>query len=318
MSCGLSWGFFGSGRFGAACLELLSAWRPPSWIVTAPPKPAGRGRSLSHTAVEAFAAAGLPSVPLVRSADASSDGAVLALGEEFRVDFCFVIDFGQLIREPLLRQDERVGCLNIHPSMLPEYRGAAPIQRALMDCRPRTGVTAFKLAPGMDSGPVLLRREITISGDDNAETLLERAAAAGTAAFIEHASSQPMEGWAFEAQDGSLATNAPKIRPDEERIDWGRPSGGISGQVRALAPRPGAWTTVRGRRLRVLSAAPAPEDEAGRAEPGTLCGVIDGGVAVHTGEGCLSLLEVQPEGKRAQRALDWWNGLRPAKGERLS
>jgi methionyl-tRNA formyltransferase len=243
---------------------------------------------------------------------------VSALVERFQADFCFVIDFGQMIREPLLKQGERVGCLNIHPSRLPEYRGAAPVQRALMDCRAKTGVTVFKLAQGMDSGPVLLRREVAIARDDNAETLLKRAAAVGASAFIEYASRQPMDGWAFEAQDGSLATNAPKIRLEEERIDWERSSREISGLIRALAPRPGAWTTVRGRRLRVLAAAPVETDAADCAEPGSLCGVMEGGVAVQTGEGLVSLREVQPEGKKVQRAPDWWNGLRATRGERLS
>jgi methionyl-tRNA formyltransferase len=115
-----------------------------------------------------------------------------------------------------------------------------------------------------------------------------------------------------------MATSAPKIRPEEERIDWGRPSYAITGQIRALAPRPGAWTTIKGRRLRILSAASIEKDAADRAEPGTLCGVIEGCVAVQTGEGCVYLREVQPEGKKTQRALDWWNGLRAAEGERLS
>jgi methionyl-tRNA formyltransferase len=268
--------------------------------------------------VDAFAGSELQGVPLVRSGNASADADVLALREKIRVDFCFVIDFGQLITEPILGFEESVGCLNIHPSLLPEYRGGAPIQRALMDCRPKTGVTVFKLAAGMDSGPILLRREITVNARDNAETLMERAAIAGASSFIEHISSRLEESWAFEAQDESAATYAPKIRPEEEMIRWERSSSEICGLVRALAPKPGAWTTARDKRLRVLSAFPLTPDAESRDAPGTLYGVIEGGVAVGTGEGSIILREVQPEGKKIQRALDWWNGLRAAGGERLS
>jgi methionyl-tRNA formyltransferase len=271
--------------------------------------------------VDAFAGSELPGVPLIRSGSASADGEVLALREKIPVDFCFVIDFGQLIAEPILGWAERVGCLNIHPSLLPEYRGAAPIQRALMDCRAKTGVTVFKLAAGMDSGPILLRREISVKADDNAETLMGRAAITGASAFIEHASKYPADRWNFEAQDDAAATSAPKILPKEERIVWERSSHGICGLVRALAPKPGAWTTLRDKRLRILFADPLAADALGaehRDAPGTICGARDGGVAVTTGDGGIILRDVQPEGKKIQRALDWWNGLRAASGERLS
>jgi methionyl-tRNA formyltransferase len=225
-----------------------------------------------------------------------------------------------MIREPVLAQGERVGCLNIHPSLLPSYRGAAPVQRALMDCRAMTGVTVFKLASGMDSGPVLLQEKIAINDDDDSGTLLERAAVAGTSAFIDHASAHPIEQWIFKAQDATLATPASKILPEEERIDWGRPSLSVCGLIRALAPKPGAWTTVRGKRLKILRAFALPDDSGnGRpCKPGMLEGTRDGGVAVRTGKGAVVLQDVQPEGKKISRALDWWNGLRAAREELLS
>jgi methionyl-tRNA formyltransferase len=314
---GLSWGFLGSGSFAARCLALLSEWRAPSWIVTAPPKPAGRGKGFFPTPVDAAAAASLPGIPLVRSAGASTDPEVLGLLNGSPVSFCFVIDFGQMIKEPILAQSERVGCLNIHPSLLPSYRGAAPVQRALMDCRTMTGVTVFKLASGMDSGPVLFQEKIAINDDDDAGTLLERAALVGTSAFIARASARSIDEWVFEEQDASLATPAPKILPEEERVDWGRPSLSVCGLVRALAPKPGAWTTVRGKRLKILRAFPLPEDS-GSGRPGLLEGARDGGVAVRAGKGAVVLQDVQPEGKKISRALDWWNGFRAARGELLS
>ncbi|MDR3355434.1 MAG: methionyl-tRNA formyltransferase, partial [Synergistaceae bacterium] len=180
----LRYAFFGSGSFAARCLELLSEWRLPSWIVTSPPAAAGRGGRLSMSPLGRFAAGSgiLADVPLFETARASSDAMVLDARESVPVDVVIVTDFGQMIREPLLSYGERVGCVNIHPSLLPEYRGAAPVQRALMDCRRETGVTLFKLASSMDSGPVLLRREIGIGDDDDAGTILERAAVLGVGA----------------------------------------------------------------------------------------------------------------------------------------
>jgi methionyl-tRNA formyltransferase len=241
---------------------------------------------------------------------------VLRLVENFPVDFSFVIDFGQLIREPVLAWDEPVGCLNIHPSALPLYRGAAPVQRALIDGRSETGVTVFKLAAGMDSGPILLREKIGIK-DDDAGRLLDRAAVVGTSAFIKYASEHPIEEWIFEPQDDSLATIAPKIRQDEERIDWGSAAMRICGLVRALSPKPGAWTTVRGRRLKVLDASVLDSSNDSGVANGALLGVCEDGVLVSARDNSVLLRTVQMEGKKIQSALEWWNGLRATREEQL-
>jgi methionyl-tRNA formyltransferase len=227
-----------------------------------------------------------------------------------------VIDFGQIIKEPLLREREHIGCLNIHPSLLPRFRGAAPVQRALMEGARETGVTVFKLAPAMDAGPVLLSRVIDISGMDDTGSLLEQAAIAGTEAFIKYALGRNLSEWRFKAQEDMSATFAPKISASEERVDWGKSTADIWRQVRALSPKPGAWTTIRGRRLRLIIASLRDEFE-NFGEPGKLLGLSGGGVSVLCGGGVLSLIEVQPEGKKIQRAADWWNGLRAAPGERL-
>ncbi|MDR3254018.1 MAG: methionyl-tRNA formyltransferase [Synergistaceae bacterium] len=312
-----SFGFFGAGRFAARCLELLLKWRPPSWIVTSPPSRAGRGNGLLPTPVEVFARFSLPGIPIVNSSFVSRDVSVIDLAERYQASFCFVIDFGQRIEAPFLSLGQ-AGCLNIHPSLLPRYRGAAPVQRALMDCAGETGVTVFRLSEGMDAGPVLLRETIQIGEDDDAGTLLERAALAATSAFIKHAQRLPIGVWTFEPQNDALATDAPKIRPEEERIDWGKSAEKICGVVRALAPKPGAWTTSRGRRLKVLKAARARLSSFGEsASTGGLLGLAEGGVGVASGEGNVILKEVQLDGKKIQAAAEWWNGLRAASGERL-
>jgi len=311
--------FFGSGTFAARCLELLSAWTPPLWIVTAPPKPAGRGGALRPTPVQRFAEASetLRGTPLAASADVSRDEAVLALRGKLPPDFTFVVDFGQIIREPILAWQEHVGCLNIHPSLLPLYRGAAPVQRALMDGAAETGVTVFKLAAGMDSGPVLLRERFVIEPDDDTGTLLERAAEIGVRAFIEIASRVPAADWRFTPQDDARATGAPKIAKEEERVDWRMPAEAIANRIRALRPAPGAWTTIRGRRLRLIDAFVLSRSEGRDAEPGTLLGSSDGYPLARAGRGVLALTRVQAEGKKTTGAAEWWNGLRPSGEEKF-
>lgn len=322
MSCNdeLTYAFFGSGAFAARCLELLAQWRPPLWAVTAPPKPAGRGRLLRDTPVKDLCGTmrELMRVPLLTSSGVSCDEAVLSMKSSRPVSFSFVVDFGQIIREPLLAWDAPIGCLNIHPSLLPFYRGAAPVQRALMDGAEQTGVTIFKLASGTDNGPVLLRETIAVEKDDDTGTLLERAALAGVSAFIDHASRVPMSEWRFTPQDDARATRAPKISKDEERIDWSKSAREIEGKVRALSPEPGAWTTVRGKRLRVLKAHAVNAGVDSGRKPGALSGMAGGLPLVAAGDGAVALAVVQLEGKAQTGAAQWWNGLRAAKEESLA
>jgi methionyl-tRNA formyltransferase len=311
MNESLSYAFFGTGPFAASCLELLWQWKAPSWVVTSPPRASGRGKKNIPSPVGGVVAGiGSVEVPLVESGAASSDDAVAELKSRIPVDFSFVVDFGQLITEPLLGEREKMGCLNIHPSSLPRYRGAAPIQRALMNGEETIGVTVFKLARRMDSGPVLLRGSVPVLPDDDFGTLRAKAAEAGANAFIEFVAAHPAQSWEFEPQNEAAATNAPKISPDEERLDWSRSARDIARQVRALSPKPGAWTTLRGRRLLILSAREAQKPSGrDRPSPGSLR--IEGGRPLAgTGEGFVELMAVQAEGGKPQPASSWKNGLR--------
>jgi methionyl-tRNA formyltransferase len=314
----LRYAYFGTGAFAARCLRLLSEWRMPSWVVTSPAGTSGgRKRAVRSPVGEIAASGGVWSgIPLVESASASSDGAVLEMKRNAGVDFAFVVDFGQLIREPLLDEGGRIGCLNIHPSRLPLYRGAAPIQRALMDGAGEIGVSIFKLGRGMDSGPVLLQENLAVGPDEDFGEVRERAAALGVEAFIRLVSNTPAGEWRFTPQDSALATYAPKISSDEERIDWSSTAREISNRVRALSPRPGAWTTLEGKRLMVLSARPAPDASENGASPGELR-LGGGNPRVASSDGFVELITVQPEGRRPQPASAWKNGLRVSARECL-
>jgi methionyl-tRNA formyltransferase len=307
----LRYAYFGTGVFAARCLELLSKWKMPLWVVTSP-SGAARGRNApARSPVGDLVASGgaWSGVSLVESANASSDEAVMELKKRAGVDFVFVADFGQFIKEPLLNESGRIGCLNIHPSDLPRYRGAAPIQRALMDGASETGVSIFKLGRGMDSGPVLLQEKLAVGPYENFGSVRERAAVLGVEAFIGLVSKTPVSEWNFMPQDETLATYAPKITPEEERVDWGMTPRAISDRVRALSPRPGAWTTLRGKRLLILSARPAEETAKDGALLGELC-LGSGNPRVASLDGFVELITVQPEGKKPQPASAWKNGLR--------
>ena len=313
----LRYAFFGSGVFAAECLELLSKWQIPSWIITSPEKASGRGNKVSRTPVGELASRlfDLRGIHVIETASASSDEAVLKMKREHPVDFSFVIDFGQLISEPLLAWEERVGCLNIHPSLLPLYRGAAPIQRALMDGANTIGVTIFKLAVGMDTGPVLLAETMNIEAGDDFGSLRSKAAEMGAGAFIRFASANSPDSWIFENQDESRATYAPKISAEEERIDWKRSARDIVGLVRALSPKPGAWTTLRGKRLLILSARETSSSKEHEAcLPGELWLDKKNSLVV-AGEGLVEIVTIQPEGRKPQPVSAWKNGLRLGSGE---
>lgn len=314
----LRYAFAGTGYFAVKCLETLIRWKTPSFVVTSPPKAAGRGKKISRSPLWEFVSGAMAEIPLIESPDASEDSRVLGMKRDCRVDFTFVTDFGQFIREPLLSEAERVGCLNIHPSALPLYRGAAPIQRALMDGAVETGVSVFKLSSGMDSGPVLLRERLEIGQEENFTSVRDRAAEAGGRMFAEFAARNPIERWSFVPQSDGDATYARKITADEERIDWNRPAAEIANLVRALSPKPGAWTTLAGRRLTVLAARPGRREngEKPRAAGGTLC-LEKGAPIVACGGGFLELVEVLPEGRKPQPGKSWKNGLRMTSEARL-
>lgn len=302
----LKYGFLGTGTFARACLERLAEWKMPAWVGTTLPRPAGRGGKLITSPVGSLA--NELSIPLIETENASKDDRVLEIKKSSGVDFVFVIDFGQMIKEPLLSENECIGCLNIHPSVLPKYRGAAPIQRAIIDGETECGISIFKLARGMDSGPILLQTSFDLRGLTYGEALV-KAASLGCKAFIDHAECAAIGDWSFREQDGSLATRADKISASEERIDWNESAEDIVRKIRALSPKPGAWTTIDNKRLRVINA----EASSGSLTTGSVS--FEGKYpVVGTASGIVELREVQMEGKKIQSADIWKNGVRSKEG----
>jgi methionyl-tRNA formyltransferase len=289
--------FLGTSAFAAAVLERLAASpHRPALVVTRPDRPRGRGRRLSPPPVaETARALGIEAYqPESVNDDAARERIAAA-----RPDVILVCAFGALIKEPLLSDYEM---LNVHPSLLPRWRGAAPIERAIMAGDAQTGVSIMELTAGLDSGPVCLRESEPIGARDTYGSLSERLQVLGGDLLVTALDEHPP----FHEQDDEAATYAAKIEPADRLLDPARPAVALERQVRALTPHVGAYATLPdGERLGVREAVVVP---AGPPE-GVLA--LEGARPVlGCAEGALELVVVQPPGRRAMAAEDYLRGLR--------
>jgi methionyl-tRNA formyltransferase len=292
-------------------------------VITNPPRPAGRGSRLTRTAVaEAASDLGLRLMELDGVAAGAASSTIL--GAE--VDLLVVVAYGVLLPPELLSIAPH-GALNLHFSLLPRWRGASPVQRAILAGDTVTGVSVIRMDEGLDTGPVLATVETPIADDEDAGALGARLAGLGGALLISTLADLSAGTAMATPQDPARATGAPKLTADERVIDWREPAVSIARRVRALAPTPGASTTFRGEPLKVVAAVAAPDhipevpspSPRGRTEVGVIGWTGDPGAppVVATGLGALVLLEVAPAGRRRMAATDWARGARFAPQERL-
>jgi methionyl-tRNA formyltransferase len=278
-------------------------------VVTRPPAPAGRGRKPAESPVAVLAAeAGVP----VLTPRRPSEPEFVERLTELAPDCCPVVAYGALIPPPVLAIP-RHGWVNLHFSLLPAWRGAAPVQHALLHGDDVTGASTFRLEEGLDTGPVFGVVTETIRPDDTAGDLLDRLAVSGAGLLLATldgiedgsliAAPQPSEGVSF----------APKVTVEDARIDWASPGRHVERLIRSCTPQPGAWTTFRGERLKVR---PVRLSGAHGLAPGEIR-ADRSGVAVGTGSVDVDLGDVQPPGKRPMPAADWARGARIAGGERF-
>ncbi len=286
--------FLGSPSFAVPSLEtLLDAGHEVALVVTQPDRPAGRGRRVAAPPVAQCARArGLPvwQTSLLKGAEAE------ARLRAVRPDAMALAAFAALVPRNLLDLAP-LGVLNVHPSLLPRWRGASPIQAALLAGDDVTGVTIIRLVAALDAGPILKQARVPIAPEDDYLTLEPRLAALGARLLL-----RALEGAARgeiepRPQDDGQATYCQRIEPGDGRIDWSQPAEAIWRQVRAYRGWPQAHTTWEGRTLKVLRAAPVPGLD---ALPGVVVSLPDGALAVGTGAGGLRLDEVTPEGRRPQ------------------
>jgi methionyl-tRNA formyltransferase len=303
--------FMGTPAFAVPSLHALLSLREMdgtpvrvAGVFTQPDRPAGRGKRLTAPPVKDVAqAAGIPVAQPERLRRPEAMQALQAMAP----DLIVVAAYAQILSQQVLDLP-RFGCLNVHASLLPEYRGAAPIQAAILDGANETGVCIMLMEAGLDTGPVLSRYREPVHAGDTAETLGARLAAGGAELLLGTVPDWVRGATVPEPQIEALATMTRPLRKQDGRIDWSKPAPYIERQVRAMYPWPGAYTTAGDALLKVQLAAVAPGMAHGHA-PGTVLASREEPVPlVATGEGLLALGEVQPAGRRAMSGADWLRG----------
>jgi methionyl-tRNA formyltransferase len=328
--------FFGTPALAVPYLELLSQQTELKAVVTTPDEPSGRGYELHPSPVRQ--AALKLKLPVLQPSNLK-DPAFLTQLKSFAPEVVIVVAYGKILPRDVLQASAQ-GFINVHFSLLPAYRGAAPIQRALMNGETQTGVTLFWLDEGMDTGPVFLQKKLAIEEQDDAESLRQKLVPLGLEALKE-ALSQMAAGKITRQPQTGPSSLAHSLKKEEGEIDWEQPAATIANLVRGTNPWPGAFTFAlvgeKSQRLKILKAKsiphpnPLPPRERGRPTEGSADGegwsnVVSGAVVgLESGRGfivkCsqefLQILHVQPEGKRPMSAWDYWQGARMKIGDKL-
>ena len=294
--------FFGTPEFAVPSLQtLLDGPDPVVGVVCQPDRPAGRGRHLTVPPVKQLALqAGVPVVQPEKLRTPEFAERLRAWSPELIV----VAAYGRILPKTILALPSR-GCINVHASLLPKYRGAAPIQWAILNGEERTGVTIMQMNERMDAGDILLQRDTAIGADESYGTLQDRLAELGTAALREAIAQLHSKTLTRQPQRDSDATPAPMINKRDGRIDWTRPAVAIARMVRAFNPWPSAFTAISGKLLKIHRAHVLPVTTTAAA--GTVT-AIDDGIAVATGDGTLALDELQVEGRKRLEAAEFARG----------
>ena len=302
----------GTPDFAVPVLAALAETHQVVGVVTQPDRPSGRGRRLAPSPVKQVALE--RGLPLAQPQSLRTPEAMVQLAT-WKPEVIVVAAFGQILRQDVLDLPT-YGCLNVHGSLLPRWRGAAPVSAAILAGDEVTGVTIMQMDTGLDTGTVLTQREEPIRPNDTQAALEERLARRGAALLVETLPAYLTGDLPPWPQSEEGITYARRLRKENGRLDWSRPAVELGRQVRAFHPWPGAFTTWRGRRLNVLYATPLPTWQ-GDTPPGTVIALADDGVAVATGEGALRLEEVQLAGKRRMDISAFLCGQRDCVGSRL-
>ncbi len=283
--------FMGTPDFAAGSLKsLIAAGYEISAVVTQPDRPKGRsGKPVFSPVKEVALQAGIPVLQPERIKRPEETARLL----EYPADIYVIAAFGQILSKEILEQP-RLGCINVHASLLPRYRGASPIQRVILDGEKSTGITIMQMNEGLDTGDILYTKSIDLAPDETFETLHDRLMVLGGEALtealplIEAGKLTPVK------QDDSLSCYAPLIKKEDGLIDWKRSSDEIYSQIRAFNPWPGAFTYSSGRMLKIWEAQPV----SGSGRPGEILGTDKDSFTVACGSGAMKILSLQPEGKK--------------------
>jgi len=300
--------FMGSPEFALPALAaLIEAGHDIACVYSQPPRPAGRGKQDRPTPVHIFAASrGLE----VRAPKSLKNAEAQAAFAALNLDVAIVVAYGLILAKPIL-EAPRLGCFNLHGSLLPRWRGAAPIQRAIMAGDAKTGVQVMRMEEGLDTGPTLATFETPIAPDDTTASLHDRLAQNGAQLLVDTLAKLERGEARETPQPEDGVTYAHKITPAEARIDWSAPAREIDGKIRGLSPHPGAWFELNGARVKALGSSIA----SGSGAPGT---VLDDQLTIACGEGAVRLTRLQREGRAALDAVDFLRGNPVTAGARLA
>jgi methionyl-tRNA formyltransferase len=298
--------FFGSSHFAVPSLQaLLSTKRDLLCVVTQPDKKKGRGLHVEGTAVKAVAASA--GIRTYQPARINTLESALFL-KELKPDLCIVIAYGQILAKEIL-EIPRICFINAHASLLPDFRGAAPINWAIIRGKKSTGVTIMKMAEKMDAGPIISQRTIDIEDNDTAVSLEGKLSILAAELLIESLDEIKNDKYTLTPQDEKLVTFAPKLKKEDGLIRWDRPAEEIHNLIRGCLGWPGAFTHYKGKVLKICDAADTSlSGYDGMGKPGQIVEVSKGSIIVATGKGELMIKELQPEGKRIMKAAEFLAG----------
>jgi methionyl-tRNA formyltransferase len=304
--------FCGTPQFAVPCLEsLVASGFDVQLVVTQPDRPQGRGMELAAPPVKQTAQKLM--LPVIQPEKIKKNEEFQKQLAELAPEAIIVVGYGRLIPSWMLQLPPR-GNINVHASLLPKYRGAAPIQWAIANGESATGVTTMLLNEGLDTGDILLQREMKVRPEDTSLTLGPRLAELGAELLVETLRGLKSGTVRPVPQDHSRATLAPILTKEDGQIDFSRSAVEICNRLRGFQPWPGAYTQFRGKQLKLISA--RPKESAESLPPGELL-VAGNQLLVGCVRGPLELLQIQIEGKKAMAAGDFIRGYRPAPGERL-
>lgn len=305
--------FFGTPEFATAPLRaLIGEGHEVVLVVTQPDRPRGRSRSqLDPSPVKLVALE--ENIPVLQPERPRGDAAFLEALRSVAPDICVVVAYGHILPRDVIDLPTH-GTLNIHASLLPAYRGAAPIQAAVRDGCAETGVTIMRMVPALDAGPAIFSRATPIAADETAGELQLRLSELGAAAIVEALALMGVGAATETPQDDVLATYAKKIERTDARLDFSQPAEIVARAIRAYDPKPGAWAVHRDGEVRLFGA--SLSDATGA--PGTVLSATPEGMVVACGAGAVRITEVHPAGKRRQQMAEWLRGRGVLEGECLS
>jgi len=302
--------FMGTPDFAAGSLKsLIDAGYEITAVVTQPDRPKGRsGQPVFSPVKEVAVAAGIPVLQPVRIKNPEETAKLL----EYPADIYVIAAFGQILSKEILDQP-RLGCINVHASLLPRYRGASPIQRVILNGEKETGITIMQMNEGLDTGDILYSKSLELAPDETFETLHDRLMNLGGETLLEALPLIEAGKITPAPQDDSLSNYAPLIKKEDGKIDWKKSSVQLYAQVRAFNPWPGAFTRLDGKVLKIWGAEPAE----GKGNPGEVISVDKKSFTVACGEGALKIVSLQPEGKKKMDTASFLLGNKIETGTRL-